>query len=393
MDAKDVEFLTNIATAILSYCAKNEIEREKLQAQFKVLNFPAKEKSLPLQASEDLQLNRENGIFTKKEIKDMPILKELCYRYKPNDRIHEFRYRRNGIDKSFSSTKYNVAKQKALEFCKQLNGHDATFNDNSVSFVKFAKEYLNNVKQKNVTEKTFFNEYNRFKNHIVPNFNFKIREIKAPYIQRFLNGYIEQDQKRTAEALFYLLKSIFDYAVATDVIIKSPMLAVKIPMHERKNGQALPLDVEKNFVKAIAGNKYELTFVVMLYSGCRPCELESITFDKPGFLTFINRKQKKKTVVFKDIPITPMLAPYVERIRSSLPLQDTTELSKIFKRLVPGYRLYDLRHTFATRCQVCGVPQEIVSRWLGHKSDKITDNTYTHYPQDFMLEMAKKVDY
>lgn len=131
----------------------------------------------------------------------------------------------------------------------------------------------------------------------------------------------------------------------------------------------------------------------MLYSGCRPCELESITFDKPGFLTFINRKQKKKTVVFKDIPITPMLAPYVERIRLSLPLQDTTELSKIFKRLVPGYRLYDLRHTFATRCQVCGVPQEIVSRWLGHKSDKITDNTYTHYPQDFMLEMAKKVDY
>ena len=105
-------------------------------------------------------------------------------------------------------------------------------------------------------------------------------------------------------------------------------------------------------------------------------------------------KQKKRNViVYKDIPITPMLEPYVERIKAELPLKNTTELTKIFAKFVTGYRLYDLRHTFATRCQECGVPQEIVARWLGHKSDRITDNTYTHFPPKFMLEQAKKVDY
>ena len=70
-----------------------------------------------------------------------------------------------------------------------------------------------------------------------------------------------------------------------------------------------------------------------------------------------------------------------------------TELTKRFAKFVSGYRMYDLRHTFATRCQTCGVPQHVVARWLGHKLDKITDNTYTHFPPEFILKMAKKVEY
>ncbi len=186
---------------------------------------------------------------------------------------------------------------------------------------------------------------------------------------------------------------ILDYAVKNDVILKNKICAVEIPLHERENGKALPLDVEKEFVQKIKCSPYELTFVVYLYTGCRPCELESLAFEREGFLTFRNRKQKKNAVVYKDIPITPMLEPYVERIRSALPLKTTTELGKIFNKLVPGYRLYDLRHTFATRCQTCGVSQEVVEHWLGHKSARLIANTYTHFPHSFMLEQAKKVEY
>ena len=88
-----------------------------------------------------------------------------------------------------------------------------------------------------------------------------------------------------------------------------------------------------------------------------------------------------------------MLEPYVQRIKESLPLKETTELTKIFGKYVQGFRMYDLRHTFATRCQTCGVPQHVVTRWLGHKSNQITDNTYMHFTQEFMLKEAKKVVY
>lgn len=372
-------------------------ERENRKKMFTVVtdSFMA-----PMRPYDVLKLDskRENlntsEIFTEKEIKKMPKLKELSYRYRMIDGIHEFRYRRNGLEKSFASKDFKTAKKKALAFCRELNAQESNYNSPSLIFNDVAEQYMQDVKRKNVTEKTFMVDYNRFKNYVIPTFKgIKLKDVKAPFIQKFLNGVIDKGLNRTAEGIYYTLKTILDYAVNTDLIDKNPLLAVKIPLHDRQIGKALDLDVERDFVRSIKNTKYELTFLVLLYTGCRPCELESIAFIKDGFVTFRNRKQKNGAVVFKEIPITPMLAPYVERIKKDLPLKQTTELTKIFAKFVSGYRMYDLRHTFATRCQTCGVPQHVVARWLGHKSDKITDNTYTHFPTEFMLEMAKKVVY
>lgn len=372
-------------------------EREK--NTIKILKSLSTEEVAPMRIKEVLQVNNGNKfgnteIFNKKEIKAMPKLKDLSYRYKEKNNLHEFRYRKSGLNKSFSSTNFKEAKRKALEFIRELNEYDSLLSSNDVNFIKFAENYLNTVKKKNVTEKTFKNDYNRFTNYVVPTFkHLKLKDVKAPFIQRFLNDVLDKGQKRTAEGLYYILKSILDYAVNTELITRNPLCAVKIPLHERVNGSALPLETEKEFLKKIAGTKYELHFIISLYTGCRPCELETVAFNTDGFITFRNLKQKKKAVVYKDIPITPMLAPYVERIKKALPLEKNCNLAKIFSSFVPGYKYYDLRHTFATRCQTCGVPQEIVGRWLGHKSNKITDNVYTHFPPKFMLEQAKKVEY
>lgn len=399
-----IEMLADLSTFLTAIKFRNAELEQKAKISEAVENYldGFSIARAPMRNVDDaLQLNmgkrEELGIeqiFTEKEIKTMPKLKDLSYRYKENVRSHEFRYRRNGISKSFSSTDFKEAKRKALEFCRQLNLQEKGALDKNVMFNKFATDYMQNVKRKNVSEKTFFNDYNRFENYVLPAFQrLKVKDVRAPFIQKFLNDVLDAGHQRTAEALFYILKTILDYAVNTDVILKNPMCAVKIPMHVREIGKALPIDMEKKFVNAIAGHKYELTFAVLLFTGCRPCELESLVFEKDGFLTFRNRKQKKNAIVYKDIPITPMLEPYVERLKKELPLNQTTELGKIFAKLVPGYRLYDLRHTFATRCQTCGVPQEIVSRWLGHKTSRITDNVYTHFPPEFMLKQAKKVVY
>lgn len=347
-----------------------------------------------------LQLNGKeqkkgiDEIFTKKEILEMPKLKDLKYRYRP-DRVHEFRYRRNGIYKCFCSTDFKTAKAKAMEFCRELNQNENVFgNRKYVAFSAFAEYYLKNVKKINLAKKSYDNLYNRYQVHILPAFKDKyLFEIKAPILQAFLNGIIDRGLKRTAEGCYYILKNILQYACDNDIIAKNPMNVVKIPLHRRTTGSALTLEKERKFVKDIRGNKYELNFIVLLYTGCRPCELQSLSFEKEGFITFRNRKQHNGVIAFKDIPVTPMLAPYIERVKENLPLNDTTELAKIFSKLVPGQRMYSLRHTFATRCQTCGVPQHIVGRWLGHKSTVITDAVYTHFDPSFMLEEAKKVRY
>ena len=401
MTNSELEILQEIANKLLTLCATAELKNQEscrqaelARARFLLLSG---DRSSPNDVVSKLNTEKKSidEIFTKKEISQMPKLKDLSYSYRYSDGIHEFRYRKNKLSKSFSSRDYKEAKRKAMEFVKELNGAETLFgNKRFVSFNDFTESYLITVKRANVTEKTFDVMYNRYKKHILPAFSGKnLSGIKAPFIQAFLNGIIEQGFNRTAEDCFYILKTTFQYAVDNDVIEKSPMRAVKIPTHRRKNGVALPLDVERKFVSFIKGSPYELTFLVLLYAGCRPCELNSLSIEKNGFLTFRNRKQHHGAIVFKDIPITPMLEPYVERIKENLPLKNTTELAKIFSRNVPGFRLYDLRHTFASRCQECGVPQEVVSRWLGHKSDKITDAVYTHFSQNYMLELAKKVEY
>lgn len=348
-----------------------------------------------------LQLNREKmdkigieRIFTKQEIREMPKLKDLHYRHRA-DGCHEFRYRRNGYNKSFCNADYKTARSRALEFCRELNRAEGLYAGKcGLRFGEFAENYMQNVKKKNVGKKTFENNYNRYKNYILPPFaKCNLRDIKAPQIQLVLNDIIDKGYFRTAEDCYYIMRTIFQYAVDNDFIEKSPMRAVKIPMHQREIGKAMPKELEQKFIRDISGHKYRLNFIVLLYTGCRPCELESIQFEKSGFLTFRNRKQHNGKIAFKDIPITPMLAPYIEEIKNALPLPKNVNLAKIFSSFIPGYRMYDLRHTFASRCQECGVPQEVVGRWLGHKSDKITDYVYTHYSDEFMLEQAKKVDY
>lgn len=69
-------------------------------------------------------------------------------------------------------------------------------------------------------------------------------------------------------------------------------------------------------------------------------------------------------------------------------------LSRAFKDLCPSHHLHELRHTFITRAQECGVPREVVSVWAGHAADNTqTSIVYTHFSDEFMLSEGKKVDY
>ncbi len=351
------------------------------------------------QSNVDSQQNNQGqkGIFqfTEKEMKKMPKLKDLSYRFKEKGKVHEFRYRRNGIDRSFSSKVLAEAKQKAMDFINEINGFIADeLSNKNASFNSFAIGYMNNVKKLNVSATTYEREYNRLKNHILPIFaNKKLKDITAPFLQKVLNDVIAKGNYRTAEGMYYLLKSILDYAENTDLIRKNPLKIVKIPLHVRKNGEALSPAKEKEFLNAIIGHKYELHFIIFLYTGCRPCELYTIAFERDGFITFQNMKQKKGKVVFKDVPITPMLAPYVDRIKRALPLTTNTELAKRFSKITGGDKMYSLRHTFATRCQECGVPVEVVEKWMGHAGNTLLGKVYTHYTDNFMLEQAQKVKY
>ena len=68
--------------------------------------------------------------------------------------------------------------------------------------------------------------------------------------------------------------------------------------------------------------------------------------------------------------------------------------SHFIKEVFENHHLHDLRHTFITRAQECGIRREIVSLWAGHKADSsITTTVYTHFQERSELQLQEIVKY
>lgn len=95
----------------------------------------------------------------------------------------------------------------------------------------------------------------------------------------------------------------------------------------------------------------------------------------------------------------PSLSPRLLRLLPDLNLEELrglypNRLPRTFKQWLPSHHLHELRHTFITRAQECGISRELVSLWAGHKADNtMTSNVYTHFSDEFQLQEIQKFDY
>ncbi len=227
----------------------------------------------------------------------------------------------------------------------------------------------------------------------------RVDELKQSDCQELINRYIDCRKYRTATKIYQTLSAVFEFAVGEELIARSPMRFVRPPQYEEQNGVSLTLDEEREFLRLLAASKCDEVIkhalIFILYTGIRRSELASARIED-GCIEVKNSKTRKG---FKEkpriIPVTPMLSPWLPSFK--LELMRTVRpdaLTQAFKRLMPAHHQHELRHTFITRCQECGVPREVVSVWAGHAADNTqTSNVYTHFSREFMKREGKKVNY
>ena len=112
--------------------------------------------------------------------------------------------------------------------------------------------------------------------------------------------------------------------------------------------------------------------------------MATATYDG-AFIIARNAKRKGGKQEHKRIPVPPKA--------KGLPLTSPVDhgyANRVFQEIFPDRKQYDLRHTFATVCQQY-VRREIVEVWLGDSSERLISNTYTHFPDEFMLSEMQKV--
>ena len=347
--------------------------------------------------------------FIEKEILKMPKqFRELFRQPKGNhirlrkNGVYEIRLQLNKIKITVSSKSLATAKQKFIKkLCEVAERGTAEPPVPSAPLLTdYMLQWLDTVKKPLVKPITFKDYMQNTRAYVVPEFSGrKIDSVRHFELQTFINGFVEKENFRTAKKLYQLLSAVFDYAVADEVLPRSPMAKVKMPHYEQLHGVPLSRAEEKILLDCLHKDPapYIQAFVFMLYTGIRRSELASVQI-ADGWIRLTTSKQRKgyreKT---RSLPISPMLA----RV---LPIIDVAEIVKIspavltkrFKQLFPTHHLHDLRHTFITRCQECGIQRELVSLWAGHAADSSTTTlVYTHLEQNMahQVEEMQKFSY
>lgn len=358
------------------------------------------------------QQNKEisaSPLLTEKEITEMPKPFNPTYkvgkitakiRLKQNG-TYEIRCRVNGQNFSSASTLLADAKKKFAEKLKAAVPQYASTNVKTTYLEDYMRQWLETVKKPYIKEDTYKRLYLQvFNAYIIPNFGKRdIKTIKPLELQTFINSFTEAEKFRTAQKLQQVLSALFDYAVTDEIISRSPMAKVKIGYYEQKHGVPITRSEESAFIRDLKNSPtvYAQAFTFILYTGLRRSELASAVVDDKWVTVTTAKQRKGKSEKIRRIPISPMLKSVislidVEKIVNVSP----GVLTKRIKEYFPTHHLHDLRHTFITRCQECGIQREIVSLWAGHAADSsITSTVYTHLEQyeDNQLTEIQKFSY
>lgn len=305
---------------------------------------------------------------------------------------YEIRYRKSGYNLCVSSNKLETAKQKFINLVIEIERNGGIFaTDIPTRFDKFTMFYYQNYYSRKVDSQTYRIALSQFKNHLEPRFGvMPLKAITPKPCQELIDELFMQGKGRTAEDIFTRLNVIFKAAIKHNVLYSNPMDMVILNNYERTHGSALTKDEERKLLNETAGTPYQLMFAVALYTGMRPNEYATARIEG-AFIVAKNSKRKNHKAENKRIPITPMLSPYLVGV-TELTFCRVETLRKKFNEILPGHKLYDLRTTFYTRCQECGVAEVAIKKFVGHSLGVLAE-TYTDLSEAFLLSEGTKLKY
>jgi len=193
------------------------------------------------------------------------------------------------------------------------------------------------------------------------------------------------------------------------------VLRVRLPEKRPANGRAVPPEELRKIFAELHGTRYELPILLDAFLGLRRSELfalrksdfdfansqvtisRTLVSDKDG--NWVERETTKTAAGRRTIPVDAtlldMVAKCPDRGRLFANIHPNTPyivLRKITSRLgLPGIRLHDLRHTFASVSHLLGVPERYTMASGGWSSKPVLDTVYTHTMEDGRKAFGERV--
>lgn len=273
------------------------------------------------------------------------------------------------------------------EIADKLDGK-ATSLQSAQTFDEFARYYFDTFRIRKVKPETLRADMYRYNAHICPTIGeTPLTELRPDKVQKVLDRL--ENRPKTAYEVFTLINLVCKTAIKHGIISQNPCDMAILPDYERRHGKALTVDEARRLLTATDGTDIQRIYALALYTGLRPNEYATARI-QGQFVIARNSKQKDGREHTKRIPITAKLAPYV---KDGLPKpRRIPYLRNKFKQILPTHKLYDLRTTFYTRCQECGVAELARNLFMGHALGGLAD-TYTDVSDEYLIAEARKLDF
>jgi integrase len=243
----------------------------------------------------------------------------------------------------------------------------------------------------------------------------RLDEITADGIEQFKQFRLEQGRSpSTVNRDLACLRRILLYAVKKDVIAATPFIAHKVTfLEEHRRERVLSFEEERKYL-AVANQPLRDVATIMLEIALRPGEVFAICREDVhlgAVPAFLHVPAGKTANAVRDVPITQRTREVLKRRISSAEGEylfprrigsgydwsaPMTELEPAHRRAlreckVARFRIYDLRHTAATRAAEAGTDVLSLAKLLGH-SDLKTTERYVHLSKRHLGEVQTRIE-
>lgn len=215
----------------------------------------------------------------------------------------------------------------------------------------------------------------------------KLRDIRLKHLQDIIDRYSSQSRSTQAN-LIKVFHMVFQYAVSNDIIEKDYSQFVKVTSKAKPKGKT---PFSKDEIKRMwLDPEYYAPVLILIYTGLRISEYLHLTPSDIHLDRRIIEVHGTKTASAERlVPIHKDIMPLFE-FATGTGKQYNAFVYRLFQKkmetLGATHSPHETRHTFATLAKESKLDPYYVKKIMGHISNDVTEDVYTHTLEEALVE-------
>ena len=297
---------------------------------------------------------------------------------------------------------YYAKRGEALEALAEYNSSPYDIIRETITFAEVYKKWSNEhfKKVSNSSIERYSNAYRKYCKSL---YKMRFKDIRLTHLQAVIdNCGMAHPTRASIKTLFAVLTR---FAMKNDIVDKDYAQYVDVGKREGKiNRKPFTQEEIDKLFKYVDTFDYLDTILIMIYSGLRVGEMLDLRIEnihlEERYMVGGSKTEAGKN---RRIPISKKIEPFIRKyyeknkdkeflIINSLgrPMGYSNyrreKFDNIMEKLKMEHKPHDARHTFASLMDSAGANKLCIKRIIGHSSQDITEDIYTHKTLEELIE-------